>query len=119
MKLLAVGCFLLCTVGCSDSSHFFAFKNEQAEAFDLFCEVFSEIAGREDYKALDPSARNEALLKKLDDRIEVESDVRVAWTAVNYAPAEERYGLFKESAQSVGHPDWQCEAMRLHAHEFR
>ncbi len=46
----------------------------------------------------------EGLKTKLDSK----SNAYIAWLAIQNAPPDQRYNLFREAASSVGEKNWKC-----------
>ena len=85
--------------------------------FDLLCDQFSSLVQSPDFEKLNPKQRAEQLQQKLATQVNVSGSAFLAWDAIRLGPPELRYSLFKESANSVGYPDWSCAAIEAHGHE--
>lgn len=99
---------LIISLGCSA---------EKANDFDAACAAFDELIKVPNYAKKSPAERNEAFENLLASKLNEESEAYIAWQAIGYAEAKERYLLFKEAALSTGVKSWSCESMSNHVHE--
>lgn len=100
-----------CSMGKDDSA------DKQRAAFDAFCWGFEELIKQPNYDSMDSEQRHDALLARVNPIVEPETHAYIAWDAIRFATAHERYQLFTEAAASTGFSGWECEAMKLHADE--
>lgn len=107
-------CILL-TTGCSADRRQSTTSSDTD--FDAFCDAFMKLVALPNYEQLNGEQRQSRLLTIFDGKVATVSNAFIAWDAIQYADAKERYQLFTEAASSSGVENWQCNAMKMHAHE--
>lgn len=85
--------------------------------FDHFCQAFKELTAQSNYHSLNSEEKHAALMDLLSDEVQAQSHAYIAWDAVRFADAHERYNLFIDAAAASGHNNWTCGPMKQHAHE--
>ena len=96
--------FFLLYFALSFSSH------AKSEDFDKVCSYFQELEKLVNVNTMTHLQHNDYILGKLNN-IPPASNARVAWEAIASAIPEQRYELYKSSAESVLNQKWQCSAM--------
>jgi len=84
--------------------------------FDSICYIFEKAST----KKLNPEELGRYIATELDTVIEgrpVSQDIKEVYYALFNVNPVERYGLFKESAESALKRRWDCEAMKAQYHE--
>lgn len=89
----------------------------QRAAYDALCKGFEQLTKKSTYDSMDSQQRHDELLVLVDPIVDPEAHAYVAWDAIRFATAHERYQLFTEAAASSGYSDWECEVMKVHADE--
>ena len=94
-------------------SFLFAFSTIQAAEndFDKVCDYFKELAKKSNVNSMTHLQRNNYILERINKNLPTTSNARVAWEAVSNAESDQRYELFKSSAELVLNSRWKCKAM--------
>jgi len=59
-----------------------------------------------------PEHRAALWARAADDRLSRFGGVRKAFTAIAGADPRQKYALLKQAAAEVGHPEWECPALK-------
>ncbi len=84
---------------------------EKISNFDLLCQHFQALEQHKDLAEISSIQRNDFILGKIEKTLAL-SDVKIAWDALSYFAAEERYVNFKMVAEEELGREWQCDAMQ-------
>lgn len=80
--------------------------------FEKVCMYFQQLGKLPNIDTMTNQQRNNFIMDNITQNLKSDSDARVAWEAIAYVEAGERYDLFKSAAESVGSSKWQCTAMK-------
>lgn len=83
--------------------------------FEILCAEFTELVDSENYANLNEEQRAVRLDKMLANKLSVESNAYIAWTAIRNATPAARQALYSEAARSLGYDNWSCPAISSHA----
>jgi len=89
----------------------------EVNEFDKVCNYFSQLQKSPKVDEMTHRQRNNFIIKKINSELSETSNARVAWEAVAFAVAEQRYELYKSSVESVLKKEWSCAAMQQLAHK--
>lgn len=92
---------------------FVTFSSQATESdFDEVCLHFQALQAVLNVDAWTHQQRNDFIMNKITNNLPATSNARAAWEAIASATPEQRYMLFKSSAESVLNARWQCPAMK-------
>lgn len=84
----------------------------QQSDFDKLCIYFKNLNQVLENKSLSKIQQLEFINKQVDESIDKDSPARLAWETVVYAMPDERYEIFKYTAEEVSGKSWRCDAMK-------
>ena len=89
----------------------------KSSSFTTLCRNFDKLVDLNNYTQMTSEERNTWLLNKSLETLSTSDMALQAWNAIANATASERYQLYKDAALSTGLEDWNCDSMKLAAHE--
>ena len=79
--------------------------------FDKVCGYFQQLDILVAKKAMSNSQRIAYISKHVNKELKASSSAREAWEVIVYAMPEERYDIYKSTAEEILGKAWQCDAM--------
>jgi len=81
-------------------------------SFDHVCSAFEALAKHNDLSSLSAEDRYSFIENEIRN-LDVKSNARAAFNAIENAVIQDRYYLFKGVVDSIEGGDWSCEAMEV------
>ena len=85
---------------------------ESASDYDQVCEYFDQLQDEISTKTLTPKQRGQFISDRVNKHLGELSHARELWEVIRYAVPEERYEMFKVTAEEQTGKAWECESMR-------
>ena len=85
---------------------------EPASDYDQVCRYFDQLQNEISSKTLTPKQRGQFISDRVAMHLEEQSHARELWEVIRYAVAEERYEMFKVTAEEQTGKTWSCKSMR-------
>ena len=84
--------------------------------FDKVCGYFEQLDSilAKNKKVMNNTQQADFISQLVKKELYVNSSAREAWEVIIYAVPEERYGMYKFTAEEILKSSWQCGAMKKH-----
>lgn len=79
--------------------------------FDKVCNYFQQLDSLIAKKAMSNSQKADYISKHVNEELKASSPAREAWEVIVYAVPEERYDIYKSTAEEILGKTWRCDSM--------
>lgn len=80
--------------------------------YDLVCHYFDQLQDVLSKDKLTFSERGQFITDRVNKNLKPDSDARALWNVIIYAVPDERYEMFKTTAEEQTNKPWDCTSMK-------